>query len=104
MTTDTSRPMWLDAHETLDLPELAHVSGMNTEELHELIAYGAIAPRDATHAEWRFSAACVIPLRKASRLRRDFDLDLFTMSLLLDFLNRIEALEEHVRTLQAKPA
>lgn len=104
MNIETSPLTWLDAHETLDLAELAHVSGLNMQELDELIAYGAITPRDATHTTWRFSATCVIPLRKASRLRRDFDLDLFTMGLLLDYLDRIEALEEHIRTLQAKRA
>jgi hypothetical protein len=51
---------------------------------------------------WVFSADYVMPLRKAGRLRRDFDLDLFTAGLLLDQLLRIDALETQVRALQAR--
>lgn len=102
MNMDTPHLMWLDSRETLDISELAHISGMNTAELNELISYGALAPRDAAHAEWRFSASYVTPLRTASRLRRDFDLDLFTVVLLLDYLDRIDVLEERIRTLQSQ--
>jgi chaperone modulatory protein CbpM len=43
-----------------------------------------------------------MPLRTAGKLRQDFDLDLFTVGLLLGYLNRIEALERQVRTLKAQ--
>jgi chaperone modulatory protein CbpM len=34
-------------------------------------------------------------------MRSDFDLDIFTVAILLDNLNRIEALERQVHSLQA---
>jgi len=40
-------------------------------------------------------------LRAASKLRLDFDLDLFTVAILLGNLNRIEVLERQVHSLQA---
>lgn len=40
--------------------------------------------------------------RSVSRLRLDFDLDLFTVALLIGYLNRIEALERQVQSLQAQ--
>lgn len=41
------------------------------------------------------------PLRTAGKLRSDFDLELFTVALLLGHLNRIETLERQVKSLQA---
>jgi hypothetical protein len=102
MNPDTSPLMWLDAYETLDVSELARASGMDATALHELVAYGALAPLGSTQAEWRFSAACVMPLRAAGRLQRDFDLDLSAISVLLVYMDRIEVLEEHIRTLRSQ--
>ena len=41
------------------------------------------------------------PLREAARLRADYDLDLFTVSLLLGYLQRIAQLEQQLRALNA---
>ena len=43
----------------------------------------------------------VTPLRVAGKLRVDFDLDLFTVAILLGHLNRIEVLQRQVQQLQA---
>ena len=40
-------------------------------------------------------------LREAARLRAQFDLDLFTVALLLGYLQRIARLEHQLRSLQA---
>ena len=53
-------------------------------------------------AEPVFSAECLPALRRATRLRRDLDLDLFTMALLLQYLDRIEVLEQQLRSLRAQ--
>ena len=47
------------------------------------------------------ASLCVTPLRTAGRLRQDFDLDLFTVAMLLGYLHRIEVLENELRCLQA---
>lgn len=99
MPTQQLEWVWLDARETLDASDLAHASGMSVEEIEELVDYGALAPMDAGRM---FSAACITPLRTAGRLRRDFDLDLFAVAMLMDYLGRIDALEQQVRTLQAR--
>jgi chaperone modulatory protein CbpM len=49
-----------------------------------------------------FSADCVTRMRTASKLRLDFDLDLFAVALLLDHIQRIETLERQVRSLEAQ--
>lgn len=49
-----------------------------------------------------FSVGCVTRMRAASKLRLDFGLALFAVALLLDHIQRIETLEQQVRSLQAQ--
>ena len=91
----------LDASATLTMTELVECCGISTDDLDELMAYNALAPLDKPGQELAFSAQWVIPLRKACKLRTDFDLDLFTVAILLENLKRIEVLEHQVQSLQA---
>lgn len=93
---------WLDAREAVTLAELAQICALSVDELDELMEYGVLAPMQEVRTERLFSAECVMPLRMAGKLRQDFDLDLFTVGLLLGYLNRIEALERQIRSLQAR--
>ena len=87
-TTNTLIAKWVGTH-------------ANTVALDELVEYGALAPMKEQGGERIFSRACVASLRTASRLRQDYDLDLFTVALLLEHLSRIEELEREVRFLRA---
>ena len=94
---------WSGTNKAVNQSELSRVSAMTVPELEELMEYGALIPlasRDDP-PERLFMAECVTSLRTAGKLRRDFDLDLFAVAFLLDYLNRIEILEDQVRTLQA---
>ncbi|MCM2254023.1 MAG: chaperone modulator CbpM [Ramlibacter sp.] len=93
---------WLDARETVTVPELSRACGLSAAELDELVDYGALAPLGRGGAQRMFSAECVVPLRAAARLRQDFDLDLFAVAILLGYIGRIEALEVEVRSLRAR--
>lgn len=96
--------VWLDASESIGMSELARACGLSTQELDELVGYGALAPLETagqTLPEPVFSAACVMTLRTAGKLRRDFDLDLFAVAMLMDYQGRIDSLERQVRALQA---
>lgn len=93
---------WLDTVTPVTLDQLAIASGMNAGELDELVDYGALTPVESAPPQRMFSAACVVPLRTACRMRSDFDLDLFSMALLYGMLARIEALERQVKSLQAR--
>ena len=92
---------WLDASETISISDLSRVCRISADELNELVEYGALKP-SPTGSGPVFSAAYVAPLRTACKLRRDYDLELFTIALLMEYLNRIEELEHELRTLQAK--
>jgi chaperone modulatory protein CbpM len=74
---------------------------MSEAELNELVDYCALVPVAPSNQQRAFSANLVVPLSTASKMRADFDLDIFTVAILLGNLNRIEALERQVHSLQA---
>lgn len=90
---------WLNGRETVTESELSRVCAMSRSELDELVDYRALAPMNSAQPERIFRAECVMPLRTASQLRCDFDLDLFTVAMLLGYLSRIELLERQLRSL-----
>jgi chaperone modulatory protein CbpM len=75
--------------------EFARTAGLQESEVRELMQYQLLAPGalDMAHA---------LALREAVRLKRDFDLDLFTTGLLAGYIERIEELEAKLRKLQAE--
>ena len=91
----------LDASTTITLSELAQCSGMSAAELDELVDYNALTPVRDSAAERVFSGHWVVPLRTAAQMRLDFDLDVFTVAILLGKLIQIELLERQVQSLQA---
>lgn len=92
---------WLDHSQTLTLAELSECCAMSVAELDELVAYRALLPHSAGAPAPVFSADWVAPLRAVGKLRLEFDLDLFTVALLLGQFQRIELLERQLRQLQA---
>lgn len=93
---------WLDSSEQMSAVDLSRACGISLEELEELVGYGAVRPLEPRAEDRRFSAGCVATLRHACKLRQDFDLDLFTVALIMDYLNRIEALQRELRYLHAQ--
>lgn len=94
--------VWVDGREGFTRTELAHASGLTDEDLGELIELGALRPLPGTGTQELFGAECMAAVRHAARLRRDFDLDLFAVAMLLEYLARIDALERQVHSLQAQ--
>lgn len=101
MEVKASDWVWLDTQRNVDQQELAQMCAMSEAEIDELVDYGVLLPL-ASEKGRVFNAAVVPSLREAASLRTDFDLDLFTVSLLLRYLQRIVHLEQQLRTLQAQ--
>jgi chaperone modulatory protein CbpM len=79
MAMETLDWTWLDAQRRVEQAELEHMCSLTSAEIDELVEYGALVPVIAeTTTVRQFSASCVAPLREATRLRADYDLDLFT--------------------------
>lgn len=92
----------LDASETVSLSDLSRVCAISDDEVMELVDYGALIPLEMQPKGRIFSAACLTTLRTACQIRRDYDLELFTITLLMRYLNRIETLERELRTVRAQ--
>jgi chaperone modulatory protein CbpM len=98
MATEAPDWTWPDPLRRIEQTELAHLCGLSSAELDELVEYGALVPLAGDSDRTRqFSASWVDPLREAARLRCWYDLDLFAISLLLGYLQRIAQLEHQVR-------
>jgi chaperone modulatory protein CbpM len=102
MTFEIFEAMWLDEHQQFTLAELAQLSGIAEADLRQLIDCAALAPADPGAAEARFGAECLITVKTAQRLRRDFDLDASALALPLLLLERIRSLEAELRALRAQ--
>jgi chaperone modulatory protein CbpM len=100
MISETGEGMWLDRHEVVTIADLSAHSGFTEDEVRELVDYGALAPVDAE--QWTFTAECMVILRKASRLKGDFELDTHALALTLTLLERIGALETQLAELRAR--
>jgi len=92
----------LDEATDIGWSELVSASGWPEGDLHELVHYGVIVPRDPSAPTWTFEARTLVVARTAWRLRCDFELDAYGVSVCLGFVERIRALEDEVRTLQAQ--
>lgn len=95
--------LWLDEFETVSLSELSDACNMSTDDLGELVDYGALTPLPCNPPEVRFSAQCLLPLRDANRMGRDYDFDLFTIGTLLGLLGRIDTLERRLQAMAVHP-
>lgn len=102
MATEHGDAFWLHAQRQVSIIELAECCGLSESDLRELVEIGALSPADVEAVEWTFSADCVMRVRRAVRLQRELELDPPMLSVLLAFLERIDALEERVRELSAQ--
>jgi chaperone modulatory protein CbpM len=88
--------------DSVGFSELSMACAISVAELQELVEYGALAPLQPVQLEPLFAISYLEPLRTASKLRRDYDLDLFVVVILMDYLKRITQLESELRSLQAQ--
>lgn len=102
MSPQTHESLWLDDRHTVDAQELGRICGLGSDEILELMEYGALAPLNAQPQPPVFSAGCIAPLRQAASIRGDFDLDIFTVAILLGYINRIAELERQLCALHAQ--
>lgn len=100
--TDPADALPFDETIELSWADLVAASGWPESELAELVRYGVIAPRDAASSQWTFEARTLVVARTAWRLRCDFELDPYAVSVCLGFVERIRSLEDEVRRLKAQ--
>jgi chaperone modulatory protein CbpM len=87
----------LEESEEITLGELSRTCRVHTEWVVELVQEGVVEPLPAQGTQLRFSAASIVRVQKANRLQRDLGVNLAGTALVLDLLDRIEALEARLR-------
>ena len=91
-----------DERGVLTLAQLVELSDLPEDELRALVDYGALTPVDPAAAAWTFNASWVVVARDAGRLRRDFELDAHSLSVVLLYAQRVAVLEAELRALRAR--
>lgn len=78
------------------LVELSRVSGASEQELTLWVSEGAFEPTGTQPQEWRFSGASLRRVRTAQRLAHDLQINPPGIALVLELLDRIEALRSPI--------
>ena len=102
MTPPSDDAVYLDTVTEITWTQLVSASPLSEAELRELVRYGALVPRDPAASVWTFEAHCLTIVRTASRLRHDYELDTYAVSVLLGYVERIETLQAELRLLRAR--
>ena len=85
----------------LSITEVIALCELSQEEIAEMIDYGALASDMVVEEEVFFSAQRVDQLKDACEHRRDYDLDLFAVVLMMGYMQEIADLKQQVGQLQA---
>jgi len=102
MSTIVEHALYIEEQGTVSYTELVTVAGMSEQDVRDLVRYGALEPIDESAPQWRFRAEALMIARRASGLRREFDLDMHALSIVLGYAERVDALEAELRSLRAR--
>jgi chaperone modulatory protein CbpM len=94
--------VWLTEDNEFSFSELVALSGFSEAELRELVDYGVVVPVDPDSPRWVFKGRALTTVRVACRLRESFELEPHGVALIISFLERIQGLEDELRSLRAR--
>ena len=84
----------------LSLGEVTRACAVHAEYVVELVEEGVVEPDGHDPAQWRFSAVCVVRIRKAARLQSDLGVNLAGVALALQLSDELELLNRQLRLSQ----
>jgi chaperone modulatory protein CbpM len=104
MSSPFFSPALLTEHVEVALEELAQASGLEPQEIVELVEYGVfeLSSGGAARSTWRFSSSYIVLGRRARRLKADFDLNVSGLALALTYLQRIDEMEAELASLRCQ--
>lgn len=91
----------IDTMDRFSFSEVAKLCHLSREEAQELIDYGAIKSDYSIGSECFFSAQRLSLLQNACKQRSDYDLDLFSVVICVQYLENIAELKQQIQSLQA---
>jgi chaperone modulatory protein CbpM len=86
----------------VSLTELKQISGLTIKEIEELVDFGILEVQGKEADNWVFSSHCITVVRRATRLKKDFDLNPSGIALALTYLERIQDLEVRLHELECQ--
>lgn len=92
---------WLDGDTLYPVDYLVEVSGLSIEEIDDLVSIGLIEPSASDQQARGFRLCHVLTVKKARRLRDDFQLDHHGVALALTLIRRIDELQTEIATLRS---
>jgi chaperone modulatory protein CbpM len=91
---------WARTGKRLTLEEVAARCGLHPALVEHFVTLGIIDPIEGTPRH--FPQDVMLRIQRLMRLRRDFGLNYQAVALVLDLLDRIEALEAHLQQIEAQ--
>lgn len=82
----------------LSLDAFAAMTGLHPELVRRLIVLGIVEPTRDANGQWCFDRSQVRAVARMQRLRSSFALNYSALGLVMDLLDRIDALESERRT------
>ena len=82
--------------QTLTLQEASEAAGLHPVVVERFVEFGLLEPAERTGAEMRFDGSCLKRLLAISRLRADLGVNLQGIGVILDLVDRLEALEREL--------
>lgn len=87
----------------LTLLEVSRASSVHADYVVELVDEGVVEPAGRGPGQWRFSAVCLIKIRKAVRLQNDLGVNLAGVALALQLMEELELAHARIQRLQRYP-
>ena len=91
---DLTEVTWLSDSHLVSYDELTQLSGLTISDIQQLLDNGALIPQDNDSNQ--FNSTSILLLRKVSRLKEDFELDIKGMCISLALLQKIYSLEQQL--------
>lgn len=88
----------------VDLDELCQSVNLPRDVVVEIVEVGIVEPRELRSDRWVFDYAAVSVVRRAVRLRREFELDWPGIALALRLLDEVDTLRAENRYLRQRLA
>ncbi len=97
-----TKAIWLNSSDVCSFEHVVSVSGIEHDDLLELIDAGVIQPKGTERGSYVLHTECIVVARQARRLRDDFELNRQGLALAMTLLDRVRKLEEQLDDLQAR--
>ena len=101
MTIHIIDTLAIETVERFSFSEVAKLCELSHDEAQELIDYGAITSDELREGESFYSAQRLSLLQTACKKRRDYDLDLFSVVICVQYLEEVADLKHQIESLQA---